>query len=72
VSRIRAAATRPALERLDYRRQCQAGTRDNARPGGSIVITGRLNAILGDAAFPNGVCGKAVAGAGIEPATYGL
>jgi hypothetical protein len=72
VSRIRAAATRPALERLDYQRQCQAGTRDNARPGGSIVITGRLNAILGDAAFPNGVCGKAVAGAGIEPATYGL
>jgi site-specific DNA recombinase len=37
--------------------------RDAARPDGlDIVITGRLNAILGDGAFPN-LCTKAVAGA---------
>ncbi len=42
-------------------------------PGGIVVtITGRLNAILGEEHFPNDVCGKVVAGAGIEPATYGL
>ncbi|MBV8418518.1 MAG: recombinase family protein [Hyphomicrobiales bacterium] len=42
-------------------------------PGGIVVtITGRLNAILGEEHFPNDVCGKMVAGAGIEPATYGL
>jgi site-specific DNA recombinase len=42
-------------------------------PGGmAIKITGRLNAILGEEHFPNALCGKVVAGAGIEPATYGL
>jgi site-specific DNA recombinase len=42
-------------------------------PGGIVVtITGRLNAILGEEHFPNDLCGKMVAGAGIEPATYGL
>jgi site-specific DNA recombinase len=42
-------------------------------PGGIVVtITGRLNTILGEEHFPNDVCGKVVAGAGIEPATYGL
>jgi site-specific DNA recombinase len=42
-------------------------------PGGIVVtITGRLNAILGEEHFPNDVCGTVVAGAGIEPATYGL
>jgi hypothetical protein len=48
--------------------------RDDSRPGGiSLVITGRLAVILGeDAPFPAGVSAKMVAGAGIEPATYGL
>ena len=47
--------------------------RDPAHPGGiHITITGRLVAVLGEQAYPNGVCGKLVAGAGIEPATYGL
>ena len=47
--------------------------RDDSRPGGiKIVVTGRLNALLGESAYPNGVCTKVVAGAGIEPATYGL
>jgi site-specific DNA recombinase len=42
-------------------------------PGGiAYTISGRLNAILGEEHFPNDVCGKMVAGAGIEPATYGL
>ena len=44
--------------------------RDDTRS--NIVITGRLSAILGESAFPNGVCTKVVAGAEIEPATYGL
>jgi hypothetical protein len=57
VIRIRAAAARPALKRLDYQQRCQAGARDNTRPSGSIVITGRLNAIFGDAAFPT-VCAE--------------
>jgi site-specific DNA recombinase len=47
--------------------------RDPARQGGvQVTIIGRLNAVLGEKAYPNGVCGKGVAGAGIEPATYGL
>jgi site-specific DNA recombinase len=47
--------------------------RDPARQGGvEVTITGRLNAVLGEKAYPNGVCGALVAGAGIEPATYGL
>jgi site-specific DNA recombinase len=47
--------------------------RDDSRRGGiKIVVTGRLNAILGESAYPNGVCSMVVAGAGIEPATYGL
>jgi site-specific DNA recombinase len=47
--------------------------RDPARQGGvHVTITGRLNAVLGEKAYPNGVCGTTVAGAGIEPATYGL
>jgi site-specific DNA recombinase len=47
--------------------------RDDSRPSGvKVLIAGRLNAVLGEQAFPGGVCSKAVAGAGIEPATYGL
>jgi site-specific DNA recombinase len=38
--------------------------RDPARQGGvQVTITGRLNAVLGEKAYPNGVCGKGVAGA---------
>ena len=52
-----AKALRELIERVTV-------ARDDARPSGiNIVITGGLNAILGDAASPNGVCGKAVAGA---------
>jgi site-specific DNA recombinase len=47
--------------------------RAEGRPGGvKVLITGRLNAILGEKAYPDGVCGKVVAGARIELATYGL
>ena len=47
--------------------------RDETRPRGiMVVITGRLKAILGAEASPDGVCISVVAGAGIEPATYGL
>jgi site-specific DNA recombinase len=47
------------------------------RRGGVLVeIAGRLNALLGDESHGVSVCsksvGKLVAGAGIEPATYGL
>jgi hypothetical protein len=47
-----------------------------SRPGGvTVEITGRLNAPLGDQAYPNkvrGVGGKMVAGEGLEPPTPGL
>ena len=50
--------------------------RDPARPGGVMVeIAGRLNALLGENAYPNkvrGVWGKVVAGEGLEPPTPGL
>ena len=50
--------------------------RDPSRSGGvQIEIAGRLNALLGEKAYPNGVkgvWGKMVAEAGLEPATYGL
>ncbi|WP_456798949.1 recombinase family protein [Bradyrhizobium sp. USDA 4473] len=50
--------------------------RDPARLGGvAIEIAGRLNALLGPAAYPNlerGVWGKMVAGEGLEPPTPGL
>jgi site-specific DNA recombinase len=47
-----------------------------ARPGGvAVEIAGRLNALLGEEAYPNrakGVWGKVVAGEGLEPPTPGL
>ena len=50
--------------------------RNPARPGGvAVEIAGRLNALLGDTAYPNrvtGVWGKMVAGEGFEPPTPGL
>jgi site-specific DNA recombinase len=61
-----AAALRELIEAVKVERNA-------SRPGGlKVTIVGRLNALLGDEHFPNGVCGKGVAGAGIEPATYGL
>jgi site-specific DNA recombinase len=60
------AAVREFIESVIVRR-------DPARQGGvEVTVTGRLNAVLGEKAYPNGVCGALVAGAGIEPATYGL
>nr|WP_271608844.1 recombinase family protein [Bradyrhizobium sp. CCBAU 21359] len=50
--------------------------RDPGRPGGvAVEIAGRLNALLGEKAYPNqvkGVWGKVVAGEGLEPPTPGL
>jgi site-specific DNA recombinase len=50
--------------------------RDHARPGGvTVEIVGRLNALLGEQAYPNkvrGVWGKMVAEEGFEPPTHGL
>jgi site-specific DNA recombinase len=47
--------------------------RDPSRPGGvAVEIAGRLNALLGEGAYPNGVWGKMVAGEGLEPPTLGL
>jgi len=50
--------------------------RDGLRKGGvEVVIAGRLNALLGEKAFPNGlraVCGSVVAEDGFEPPTRGL
>ncbi|WP_370205796.1 MULTISPECIES: recombinase family protein [Bradyrhizobium] len=50
--------------------------RDPSRLGGvTVEISGRLNALLGEKAFPNqvkGVWGKMVAGEGLEPPTPGL
>ncbi|MET4177566.1 site-specific DNA recombinase [Bradyrhizobium sp. LA6.1] len=50
--------------------------RDPVRSGGvAVEIAGRLNALLGEAAYPNrvtGVWGKMVAGEGLEPPTPGL
>lgn len=50
--------------------------RDSSRPGGvAVEIAGRLNALLGEAAYPNritGLWGKMVAGEGLEPPTPGL
>jgi hypothetical protein len=50
--------------------------RDSSRPGGvTVEIDGRLNALLGEQAYPNkvrGVWGKMVAGEGLEPPTPGL
>ena len=51
-------------------------SRDNSKPGGVIVeITGRLNDLLGEKAYPNkvkGVWGSVVAEEGLEPPTQGL
>jgi site-specific DNA recombinase len=61
-----AAALRELIEAVKVER-------DQGRQGGvKVTIVGRLNVILAEEHFPNGVCGKDVAGAGIEPATYGL
>jgi site-specific DNA recombinase len=50
--------------------------RDRSKPGGvEVIIAGRLNALLGDDAFPNrvkGPWGKLVAEDGFEPPTRGL
>ncbi|MGO8918164.1 MAG: recombinase family protein [Stellaceae bacterium] len=47
--------------------------RDPSRPGSvAVEIVGRLNALLGERAYPNGVWGKMVAGEGLEPPTLGL
>jgi site-specific DNA recombinase len=50
--------------------------RDQSRLGGvAVEIVGRLNALLGERAYPNGVrgvWGKMVAGEGVEPPTLGL
>ena len=50
--------------------------RDDANPGGVIVeITGRLNDLLGEKAYPNRVTGvweSVVAEEGLEPPTRGL
>lgn len=50
--------------------------RDPGGPGGvAVEIAGRLNALLGEKAYPNqvkGVWGKVVAGEGLEPPTPGL
>lgn len=50
--------------------------RDTSRIGGiEVEIAGRLTALLGENAFPNGVKavgGKVVAGEGLEPPTPGL
>jgi site-specific DNA recombinase len=50
--------------------------RDPARLGGvTVEIAGRLNALLGEKAYPSrvrGVWGKLVAGEGLEPPTPGL
>jgi site-specific DNA recombinase len=50
--------------------------RDRERPGGVCVeIAGRLNALLGDSAYPNRVRGvwvRVVAREGLEPPTPGL
>lgn len=50
--------------------------RDSSRSGGvAIEISGRLNALLGEQAYPNkvrGVWGKVVAEEGFEPPTRGL
>jgi site-specific DNA recombinase len=50
--------------------------RNPASPGGvAVEIAGRLNALIGEEAYPNrvkGVWGKVVAGEGLEPPTPGL
>jgi site-specific DNA recombinase len=50
--------------------------RDKTKLGGVIVeITGRLNSLLGENAYPNklkGVWGSVVAEEGLEPPTRGL
>ena len=50
--------------------------RDTSRPGGvEVEIAGRLTALLGAPAYPNGVkgvWGKVVAEEGLEPPTQGL
>ena len=50
--------------------------REQSKPGGvEVVIAGRLNALLGEAAFPNGIRksgGSMVAEDGFEPPTHGL
>jgi hypothetical protein len=52
-----AAALRELIEAVKVER-------DAKRPGGvRVTIIGRLNALLGEEHFPNGVCGKGVAGA---------
>jgi site-specific DNA recombinase len=61
-----AEALRESIEAVSVERDPTRGT------GVKVTITGRLNAILGEEAYPNGLCGKGVTGAGIEPATYGL
>ncbi len=40
-------------------------SRDPSRPGGvEVIIKGRLNALLGDRAFPNGIRSGGIAGSG--------
>jgi site-specific DNA recombinase len=49
--------------------------RDPSKPGGvEVLIAGRLNALLGEGAFPNGIRsgGLLVAEEGFEPPTHGL
>ncbi len=51
-------------------------SRDPSKPGGvQVEIAGRLKALLGEKAYPNGVrgvWGKMVAEEGLEPPTRGL
>jgi hypothetical protein len=45
--------------------------RDKTRDDGiSIEIVGRLNSLLGEKAYPNGVCFGMVAGEGLEPPSH--
>jgi site-specific DNA recombinase len=47
--------------------------RGSSGPGSAEVeISGRLNALLGEKAYPNRVWGKMVAEEGLEPPTRGL
>jgi site-specific DNA recombinase len=61
-----AAIIRELIETVTVRRRTD---------GIEVEIKGRLNALLGEGAFPNGVravCGKLVAEEGFEPPTHGL
>jgi site-specific DNA recombinase len=61
-----AAIIRELIESVTVRRRAD---------GVEVEIKRRLNALLGEEAFPNGVravCGKLVAEEGFEPPTHGL